>query len=326
VPDSYTPNFGLIKPEVGASRDSWGTKINENLDDIDAFVGASMPIGGMLDFAGPNAPPGWLICDGRLVSRVTYAALFAVLGTYWGAGDGSTTFALPHTPGRASIGPGTVVDEGGRSFGFGFTQRGGFVQNAIAQANLPNYNLGTDVQGNHNHGSYTTESGWHGHSTDAQGWHDHATANAGYHGHTGATYGAGAHNHTFTAAFLTGGAWVQGNSPTQIGHLTTVTDGVGDHAHAISADPAGDHTHYVNPSGTHAHNVYGAGNHTHQIYWEGSHSHNVWLGGSWAPFYVINPYITVTKIIYAGRQAMPVTASLAVVPQRRIATPMRGSR
>ena len=68
-----------------------------------------MPIGALLDFAGPNAPSGWLIADGRQVSRVTYSALFAAIGTFWGAGDGSTTFTLPNPNGRALIGPGTGV-------------------------------------------------------------------------------------------------------------------------------------------------------------------------------------------------------------------------
>ena len=101
MPDAYTANLALVKPEVGASRDSWGSKLNENMDTLDEFIGMAMPIGAVLDFAGPQAPPGWLICDGRWVSRTTYSALFAVIGTSWGAGDGSTSFALPPTPGRA---------------------------------------------------------------------------------------------------------------------------------------------------------------------------------------------------------------------------------
>lgn len=42
-----------------------------------------------------TTPSGWLTCDGSAVSRTTYAALFAVIGTTYGAGDGSTTFNLP---------------------------------------------------------------------------------------------------------------------------------------------------------------------------------------------------------------------------------------
>ena len=50
---------------------------------------------------------GWLICNGAAVSRTTYAALFAVIGTTYGTGNGSTTFNLPDLRGRAPIGAGT---------------------------------------------------------------------------------------------------------------------------------------------------------------------------------------------------------------------------
>lgn len=43
------------------------------------------------------ADTGWLICDGSAVSRTTFAGLFAKIGTFWGVGDGSTTFNLPNS-------------------------------------------------------------------------------------------------------------------------------------------------------------------------------------------------------------------------------------
>lgn len=49
--------------------------------------------------------PGWLYCDGRAVSRTTYAALFTAIGTAFGAGDGSTTFNLPVVPDDGGRGP-----------------------------------------------------------------------------------------------------------------------------------------------------------------------------------------------------------------------------
>jgi microcystin-dependent protein len=51
-------------------------------------------------------PAGWLVMDGSAVSRTTYAALFAVIGTLWGVGDGSTTFNLPPAAGRVILGAG----------------------------------------------------------------------------------------------------------------------------------------------------------------------------------------------------------------------------
>ena len=55
-----------------------------------------------------TAPTGYLLCNGALVSRTTYAALFAVVGTTYGAGDGSTTFTLPNFKDRMPIGAGNT--------------------------------------------------------------------------------------------------------------------------------------------------------------------------------------------------------------------------
>lgn len=55
-----------------------------------------VPIGTMLPYAGTSLPTGFLACDGSAVSRTTYAALFAAIGTTWGAGNGSTTFNTPN--------------------------------------------------------------------------------------------------------------------------------------------------------------------------------------------------------------------------------------
>lgn len=53
-------------------------------------------VGAVVAFAGSTTPQGWLLCDGSAVSRTDYAALYAVIGTTYGAGDGSTTFNLPN--------------------------------------------------------------------------------------------------------------------------------------------------------------------------------------------------------------------------------------
>lgn len=58
------------------------------------------PIGSIVSFAGATAPSGYLLCDGSAVSRTSYASLFAVIGTTYGSGDGSTTFNLPDLRGE----------------------------------------------------------------------------------------------------------------------------------------------------------------------------------------------------------------------------------
>lgn len=60
--------------------------------------------GTVLPFAGSTAPTGWLLCYGQAISRTTYANLFAVIGTTYGVGDGSTTFNLPDLRGRIAAG------------------------------------------------------------------------------------------------------------------------------------------------------------------------------------------------------------------------------
>lgn len=66
-----------------------------------------VPAGTVLDYAGATAPAGYLLCDGSAVSRTTYAALFAIIGTDYGVGNGTTTFNVPDCRGRTSIGAGT---------------------------------------------------------------------------------------------------------------------------------------------------------------------------------------------------------------------------
>ena len=62
------------------------------------------PAGIVMSFAGATAPEGWLLCDGSAVSRSSYSALFDVIGTTYGAGDGSTTFNVPDLSGKVIIG------------------------------------------------------------------------------------------------------------------------------------------------------------------------------------------------------------------------------
>ena len=60
--------------------------------------------GMIMMFGGTTEPAGWLFCDGRAVSRTTYAELFAAISTNYGAGDGSTTFNLPDLCGKFPLG------------------------------------------------------------------------------------------------------------------------------------------------------------------------------------------------------------------------------
>jgi microcystin-dependent protein len=77
---------------------------------VTAVQQALVPAGAVQAFAMNSAPSGWLAADGTAVSRATYAALFAAIGTTYGAGDGSTTFTLPDLRGYFVRGSGTNSD------------------------------------------------------------------------------------------------------------------------------------------------------------------------------------------------------------------------
>lgn len=69
----------------------------EYLDGVHwAFIDSGLPTGTIITWGANDAPDGYLICNGAAISRTTYARLFNVIGTTWGAGDGNTTFNLPN--------------------------------------------------------------------------------------------------------------------------------------------------------------------------------------------------------------------------------------
>ena len=94
-----------------------------NVDDLSGMI----PSGAVLYFAGQTAPSGWLKANGAAVSRSTYAALFAAIGTTYGTGDGRSTFNLPDLRGEFVRGwdDGRGVDSG-RTFG---SQQGDAIRN-----------------------------------------------------------------------------------------------------------------------------------------------------------------------------------------------------
>lgn len=92
IPPVWSDWFKQALKRMGGPAASSNSEIDSQLATMTPKL---IPTGAMLDFGGSSAPSGFLLCDGSAVSRTTYAALFAVVGTAFGVGDGSTTFNVP---------------------------------------------------------------------------------------------------------------------------------------------------------------------------------------------------------------------------------------
>ncbi len=108
-----------------------------------------LPCGSVITWAGATAPSNWLLCDGSAVSRTTYSSLFAVVGTSYGAGDGSTTFNLPDLRGRVPVG------KNGGTFGT-LGSAGGAETHTLTTAQMPSH---THTQDAHSHGGVIITGG-----------------------------------------------------------------------------------------------------------------------------------------------------------------------
>jgi hypothetical protein len=105
------------------------TQISQALNDLlPKLKPLSMPTGMLGHFY--SVPDGWLLCNGAAVSRSTYAALFAVIGTKHGSGDGSTTFNLPNLANR--------FVEGTTSIGSAGTFKSAGLPNITGNVNVAN--------------------------------------------------------------------------------------------------------------------------------------------------------------------------------------------
>lgn len=171
-------------------------------------VGAKYP-GELFFHSGDVAPPGSYACDGQEVSRTDDAALFAEIGTKYGAGNGSTTFNLPNAKNR-------------------FPRHRDAAGNAGVVGTVLGWLLGA-----HTHaGSGTTSSG---------GNHYHAVSAAGY------TNAAGNHNHLIGSAVLAGGGYGGSGLQVYIGVTPSYSSDAGEHQHYVSlsgsSDYAGSHDH-----------------------------------------------------------------------------------
>ena len=103
-----TPTDGLYWTKVLTFADIVAEFANTDLSNLsDTGLTKIIPTSTILPFAGSTIPNGWLLCNGAGVSRATFSALFAKIGTTFGDGDGSTTFNIPDLRDRYIIGANT---------------------------------------------------------------------------------------------------------------------------------------------------------------------------------------------------------------------------
>lgn len=149
----YNDNQSDTAFEIGNG--AAGARSNALIVDWNGNVMAQGMAGMIQMFAGATAPTGWLLCNGAAVSRTDYAELFAVIGTTYGAGDGSTTFNLPDMQGRFPL---------GKNGSYALNAKGGAATITLSsdQTPLPSHKHGTTItqpelnSNSHSHNTYYT--------------------------------------------------------------------------------------------------------------------------------------------------------------------------
>lgn len=159
---------------------------------IDAGLVKGPMVTGVIDeFAGMIAPEGSVMCNGGTLSRITEARLFAVIGTAYGAGDGSTTFNVPLRKGRVGVGLDTTQIEFNA-----IGKTGGEKSHLLSNAEMPSH---THIQEAHNHtqNSHNHTQDEHNHTQNA---HNHIQD---AHGHSISAKGMNPQTLQYTASTST---------------------------------------------------------------------------------------------------------------------------
>jgi len=228
------------------------------VDSLAGGGGGAAPTGIISMFGGATPPTGWLFCDGSVVSRATYATLFAVIGAAYGAGDGSTTFGLPDLRGRFAIGKASTpakIDTLGKTGGALDHVHSGPNHSHASPAgghthgqNAHVHDLGNSVTGSINGGVSTSSDGAHSHNR--QPFNTSADSHA--------------HSFSDSDSFSTGGASSVVGSLGIGGGSTTSAASTG-HSHSGSVSISGNTS-----SDSHSHtvpefNTASVGNHSHTM-------------------------------------------------------------
>lgn len=226
-----TTNFELETPTPGGYRNTWGGTLNTTVTKLDELVALALPLGTIQMYPLATAPAAttnggtWLLCDGASLSRTTYSALYALIGTTYGSVDGNT-FTLPDMRARSPIGYNTATISGRST-------------RALALGSgVETHALSTGELAAHSHAIPATThvhpitDATHTHTGNASGNTGSATLSVTDPGHT--------HSHLVHHDWASGGYYDLGiekaNQPsiTKTSSLETTNISIADHSHSLT--------------------------------------------------------------------------------------------
>lgn len=220
-----TTNFGWPTPvATDYVTDGWDA-IKDLGDAIDTSLATwRVPTASVLPFAATTAPTGFVFCRGQAISRTTYAALYAAIGTTYGAGDGSTTFNVPNLQTRVPAG---LDASGTPDTSFDVLGETGGSKDAVA---AHTHGVGTYAASTT---ATTASSGSHAHTQSA-------TSDLNNHKHNvpARQTSSTSHTHTGSATVAAGFSGTDVNiesyAPIDLNIETTIDSG-GSHTHTVTA-------------------------------------------------------------------------------------------
>lgn len=276
------PRMNTATRDALAGVDLWVGRVIYNTDSSklqiwmgSAWINVGPRTGAIEAYGGATAPLGTLLCNGQAVSRSTYADLFAVIGTTFGPGNGSTTFNVPDLRGRFPLGK---ADSGtGDELG----ETGGQIDHTHTGPSHTHTNPNTGSAGSHTHSVGNTGSG-------------------GNHSHSQGSTGSSSVSHTHQLRFEQVGT-------NDFVHISTADVGAlgtsSPFRHEAGSDPDTDsgsgtsHSHSnpdTNMGGSHTHsnpNTSSSGNHAHS-------QGNTGASGTGSTGEANPPFLAVNYIIY----------------------------
>lgn len=227
--DAFTPNFNLTLPEVGASFDTWGTKLNADMSVVDRYL---VPPGGIIMWSGSvvNIPNDWALCDGTNGTPDLRDRFIVGVGSTYAPGDtgGSNSVTLTESDIPAHGHTGSTAGAGSHT-----------------------HTASSAGAGSHSHSASTGSAGYHSHSGSANsaGNHRHSFSQVRTWGDVthGGEYGGRATEYTSYAGAHTHSLSINGNGSHT--HSVSVSS-VAEHSHTITVNSVADHTHTVSVGNT----------------------------------------------------------------------------